>query len=179
MKTIYLSVFLFSMLSFSQQSVSLDLDNDGIDDQVNCMNIEQGFKISYNLSSQKDKNFVTETVTVGGQAQSLTASKNILILKMQYNRAENYYKFRYSTKLGRVIMIGFDTKAYGNATNDGSGTSSLNLLTGDYQGKWKKFNAKTKTLVNKPVVVKKFTVKTYFLDDLSDMYLTTLDSFVK
>ena len=179
MKTIFLSVLLFPILSFSQQSVSLDLDNDGIIDKVNLINIEQGFKISYNLSSQKDKNFVTETVTIGGQMQTLIASKNILTLKMQYNRAENFYKFRYDTKLLRVVMIGFDTKSYGNATNDGSGTSSLNLLTGTYEGKWKKFDTKTKKLNKKPTVFKKFTVKIYFLDDLSDSYLTTLDSFVK
>lgn len=45
-------------------------------------------------------------------------------------------QFRYDVKSKMVQLIGMSRYEFGNATNDGSGKSSVNLLTGDYIGDW-------------------------------------------
>jgi hypothetical protein len=62
--------------------------------------------------------------------------------------------------------------ALGNAANDGSGESSVNLLTGDYIGEWNYFdplaNKKRGALIKLPAIKTKMSDNKIFLEDFSD-----------
>ncbi|SDG50937.1 hypothetical protein SAMN05421827_107117 [Pedobacter terrae] len=49
-------------------------------------------------------------------------------------------QFRYRKNEKRMRLIGMSEYAFGNATHDGSGEASINLLTGDYVGDWHYFD---------------------------------------
>jgi hypothetical protein len=57
---------------------------------------------------------------------------------------------------------------FGNAVQDGSGESSVNLLTGDYIGNWNYFDIVTDRLVKIPTIRKKMKFKPIILEDFSD-----------
>lgn len=159
----------------AQFDIAIDFDNDSIVDKATMINIESGYKLTFSLSSQNNKNHTTETITLGGQKNTLSVSKNILILSSQFMRGENKFKFRYDSALKEVRLIGYDTKNYGNATNDGSGNSSYNLNIGVYEASWNRFDKKLKKLVPYPKIRKKLPMKTYLLQDFNDKMIEELD----
>ena len=69
---------------------------------------------------------------------------------------------------------------FGNATNDGSGESSVNLLTGDYIGNWNFYddlaNNEGGELVKIPTIKTKMYFKTINLQDFGeDVYFDYAD----
>ncbi len=168
-------LLLGSKLAFAQQSTQLDLDADGILDNVTLANIETGFSLEYKLSTQKNKAFVTKIITSGGTTNGVSASKNVLVLKCQFMRGENYFKFRYDAKLKQVKLIGYDNVQYGTANQNGSGTGSLNLATQTYEGVWNVYDQKQKKLVELPKTTKKVATKTYILKNFDDAAIAELD----
>lgn len=63
---------------------------------------------------------------------ALTRRGSVVAVESHGMRYFETYKFRYNAQLGDMELIGFDTESFGNAINDGAGTSSYNALTGQY-----------------------------------------------
>ena len=166
---------LFSFSIRAQNSVKIDLDNDGIIDVVSLITSDEGYHIEFLVSSQGTKVQKTEIITYGGQENTLTVDKNVVIINSQFMRAENYFKFRFDKKLKEVILIGFDTVQYGMATNNGSGKSSYNLLTGKYKASWNHFNESKNKLEPLPEISKKTRIILFRLSDFSDKMIDALD----
>lgn len=158
---------------FAQKSVSFDFDNDGKKDKMIIDQKDQEYAITYTLSTQ-NKTFKTPMITVGGQENSLKMSKNVIVFHSQYMRGENTYRFRYDDKLKQLKIIGFDNTQYGNATNDGSGTSSYNLSTGQYIANWNHFDERKNQLVAVPKISKKYPLKNYTVNQLNDDVISQL-----
>ena len=176
MKTIFLFfIIILNSTAFSQLDLKLDFENDNILDFVKITNSENGYNFSYSLSSQNNKQFITEKLTLGGEETTLSNKGNILIIHVQFMRGENILKYRFSTTLKQVQLIGFNNIQYGNATQDGSGTSSYNLLTGIYEANWNKFDYKKNRLISIPKIKSKLPAKTYLLNKLNDKMLEELE----
>ena len=57
---------------------------------------------------------------------------------------------------------------FGPANNDGSGKSSVNLLTGDYIGNWNYSDLESDSLIKIPTIETKMKFKIINLEDFSD-----------
>ena len=57
---------------------------------------------------------------------------------------------------------------FGNAANDGSGESSVNLLTGDYIGNWNYSDQETDILIKIPTIKTKMKFKNINLEDFAE-----------
>ncbi len=167
----YYFSFLLGLLSttwtFAQTSIAYDFDNDKKMDKMILTEKDQGYVITYTLSTQK-KSFTTKPVTIPGQSNTINMSKNVIVVFSQFMRGENTFKFRYDDKLKQIKLIGFDNKQYGNATNDGSGLSSYNLSTGQYEANWNHFDDKKNELVPVPKLSYKYPIKNYTLNNFGD-----------
>ncbi len=73
-------------------------------------------------------------------------------------RGFSYWTFRWDAAAKDFRLIGYDTENFGNAMNDGSGTSSLNLLTGDFVAAFNSADVKSGELRALPKVRRKVVV---------------------
>lgn len=69
-------------------------------------------------------------------------------------------------------LIGMDRYEFGNAANDGSGESSVNLLTGDYIGDWNYYdpsaNEEAGELIKIPTIKTKMLFAKIYLEAFSE-----------
>jgi hypothetical protein len=176
MKSTLLPFLLFlAVTTFGQNKISYDLDTDGKVDKLELVNTDDGMKITYALSSQGNKVISTQNITTAGDQRTVSMSKNVVVLAINYMRASYTYKFRYDPKLKQIKVIGYDNEQFGNAVNDGSGMSSYNLLTGAFEANWNHWNDKKKQLIPDPKISKKLPIKTYLLKDFSDSMIEALE----
>jgi hypothetical protein len=159
----------------AQSSVTFDFDNDGHIDSLTAIRSDTGCIITCYLSSLKNKAISSDIITDIGDITTVTLENKVAVIKNQFMRAENIFRFRYAANLKQLILIGYDTENYGGATHDGSGHSSYNLLTGLYEANWNRFNEKKMELMALPKIVKKFPVKVYTLKKFSDKVIGELD----
>jgi hypothetical protein len=96
-------------------------------------------------------------------------SKNVIVLHSTGMRGFYTWRFRYNTAFKNFQLIGMDTESFGNAVHDGSGTSSLNLLTGDFEAKYNSWNEKRQKLIALPAIKKKLKIgRRIFITDFGD-----------
>jgi hypothetical protein len=70
-----------------------------------------------------------------------------------------------------IPLIGMNLYEFGNAANDGSGESSVNLLTDDYIGNWHYYDhEKDKLIAIPPIKTKMHFEKIYLESFSSDTY---------
>jgi hypothetical protein len=86
---------------------------------------------------------------------SLSQKKGVIDVQSKGMRSFSYYKLRWDKAAGDFRLIGYSTESFGNAANDGSGNSSLNLLTGDYKAAYSIWNEKRAELVALPKVTRR------------------------
>lgn len=165
----FLSTGLYAFGQDIPQKVTYDFDGDK---KTDVFQIKDGLLV-YALSSQGKK----EVKSKGGSYADRTwlkLQKNVVVFHCQFMRASNTFKFRYDSKLKQFKLIGYDNEQFGNAANDGSGTSSYNLLTGDYIANWNIYDYKKEELVARPTIKKKLPVKVYLLKDFGDDMIDAL-----
>ena len=83
---------------------------------------------------------------------SLTRRGNVVTAASRGMRYFERYELRYNAQLRDFELIGFDTENFGPATNDGSGTTSYNLLTGQYVAALHTYRPATRRLTADPVL---------------------------
>jgi len=156
------------------QEVVIDFEGDGITDKAFLKSTEEFISIHYTLSTQKNKQFSSQKISYKGDQAFISTSKNVLKIDVQFMRGESHYKFRFDKISGQVILIGYDNVQYGNATNDGSGSSSFNLINGNYEATWHHFDIKKEKLIELPKISKKLPTKKYPLLGFSDKIIDEL-----
>lgn len=136
--------------------VVFDFDQDGTADVFAVVETAEGENtrlIAWLSSRRQVPRFrwhpATDALTC---CSSVTRKGNVVTVSSRGMRYFEAYKFRYSAQLGDFEVIGFDTEAFGNATNNGSGTTSYNALTGQYQTALHTYHQKTNRLTADPIV---------------------------
>lgn len=86
-------------------------------------------------------------------------------------RAGYAAQFRYEPKDKKIRLIGMSRYEFGPANNDGSGKSSVNLLTNDYIGEWNYYDLDKSRLIKMPTIKTKMTFKKKFLTDFDESVL--------
>jgi hypothetical protein len=154
---------LFSMQIFAQNTLSLDIDNDKTKDIVS-FDKESGI-ITCKLSSQKFAITKSKQIDYAGDKVEIEATKTGFAFSENWMRAGYSCQFRYNNKLKKIQLIGMSRYEFGNAANDGSGESSINLITNDYIGKWNYYDEKKQELVTIPTIKRKMIFSKTFLED--------------
>ncbi|WP_028121312.1 hypothetical protein [Epilithonimonas tenax] len=169
----FLFLLLFPSLICAQEKIlSADFDGDHHLDKV-YLDQKSGAAV-YELSSQKFKKVVSDHFEDSGEI-FFDKTKNGFKVKMNQMRSGNSYQFRYEKETGKMRLIGMERYELGPANNDGSGESSVNLLTDTYIGEWNYFDNKRVKLIKMPTIKKKMVFpKTYF-DHLTSEFSTYMD----
>ncbi|RYD50959.1 MAG: hypothetical protein EOP52_11150 [Sphingobacteriales bacterium] len=139
---------LFSILSLlattatAQEPLVKDLDTDGRADTVRID--PDRTVIVCLLSSKQFRKLESQPIETLTEQSGIKATRNGFEFYNNFMRAGYGAQFRYQPATQKVQLIGLSRYEFGNAANDGSGESSVNLLTGDYIGNWNyyDFNAK-------------------------------------
>lgn len=160
--------------AFAQGNITItaDLDGDGKQDKF-WLNKD---KLQYQLSTQKNITKSSKPLDIEGLNNSLKVSKNVVAVSMWAMRSGTEYKFRYDKVRGDFRVIGYDSENFGPATNDGSGKSSYNLLTGDYVANWHHFDMKQEKLIALPTITKKSPAKKYYLATFDEKTMNEISS---
>lgn len=170
-----LKLFLFFIvptMSFAQKEIiSEDFDGDKITDKIYVD--EAGGTVTYELSSQKFKKVSTEDFRDNGEI-FLIPAKNGFKINLNQMRSGNSYQFRFEKSTEKMKLIGMQRFGFGPANNDGSGESSVNMLTNSYIADWNYYDLDKSELIKIPTIRKKMKLpKAYFnnLDNAFSMYI--------
>ncbi len=96
----------------------------------------------------------------------IRATKNGFEFYVNYMRAGFAHQFRYDGQTKKIRLIGMSRYEFGNAANDGSGKSSVNLLTNDYMGEWNYYNLDRQKLIKMGTI----RTKMYFPKETLENY---------
>lgn len=181
MKHLVLSVFLAgSMTNVSAADFATvlqqDLDNDGKPDTVSVLQTpQQGKTIRVYLSAANQDIHSNAVEWLSGEPVYLNKTKSGFVVHVSFMRGGNIYRFAYEPATKKIRLIGWDSESFGNASHDGAGKGSLNLLTGRFIGDWQKADNRTQLLLSYPKLQEKWSVKPMYLDDVNlDKALDTL-----
>jgi len=162
---IILFVFCYTY-GFSQKKLVKDIDFDGIQDTTYLDSKTAG--IICKLSGQGFKKVKTKVFETSSDNAHIEGTKNGFEYRCNWMRTGYANQFRYNKALKKVELIGMSRYEFGNAANDGSGESSVNLLTGDYIGNWNYFDEAKQRLIKIPVIKTKMPFEKVFLEDFSE-----------
>lgn len=127
-----------------------------------CKLSSERFKIQKSLPIE----YLNET------SSGISETKNGFELNNNWMRTGYSAQFRFEKKDKRIHLIGMNRYEFGNAVNDGSGESSVNLLTGDYIGDWNYFdhfaNNENGELIKIPKIKTKMVFRKIYLEDFND-----------
>ncbi|MFC0343865.1 hypothetical protein [Epilithonimonas hispanica] len=169
----FLLLLNFPSLFFAQEKMlSADFDGDHIKDKV-YLDSNNG-AVVYQLSSQKFKKISSNQFEDSGEI-FFDQSKNGFKVKLNQMRAGYVYQFRYEKEIGKMRLIGMERYEFGPANNDGSGESSVNLLTNTYIGEWNYFDNKKTKLIKIPTIKKKMVLPKAYFDNLGNVFSTYID----
>lgn len=173
----FLILLTFPTLFFAQEKMlSADFDGDNIKDKV-YLDSNNG-AVVYQLSSQKFNKVSSDQFEDSGEI-FFGKAKNGFRVSLNQMRASNAYQFRFEKETGKVRLIGMERYEFGPANNDGSGESSVNLLTNTYIGEWNYWDNHKTELIKIPTIKKKMVLpKTYF-DNLGTVFSTYIDKDVQ
>jgi len=143
-----------------------DLDQDGIPDSVYFDT--QKLKIICKLSSLDFKPIYSKEIETSGDFTGVSYTKNGFEFYIDFMRAGYSAQFRYEPKDKTIRLIGMSRYEFGPANNDGSGESSVNLLTDDYIGEWNYYDLDKSRLIKMPTIITKLTFKKTFLIDFDE-----------
>lgn len=163
---IILFILLIKNLFTAQTKIIQDIDADGIKDTIS-IDVEN-LKLIAQLSTQKFKKIYSgEIESLDGQG-SIRATKNGFELDINWMRAGYSCQFRYNKFEKKIQLIGMSRYEFGPANNDGSGESSVNLLTGNYIGNWNYYDLRREKLIKIPTIKAKMIFPKTFLENFEE-----------
>lgn len=163
---IILTYTIVTNFTFGQNKLVKDIDNDGKNDTI-FIDVKKS-TIVCKLSTLNYESVSSKPIKILNQSSGVIATKNGFEFFNDWMRAGYKNQFRYNSKTKKVQLIGMSRYEFGNAANDGSGESSVNLLTGDYIGNWNYYNLDKDSLIKIPTISSKMIFKTINLEDFSD-----------
>ncbi len=131
--------------------VRYDFDGDGKID-VFCAAAKEGEEDARLMALLKRGNRVLKSGTLSMCCGVISQKGGVVQVQSRGMRGFSYYKFRWDKSAKDFRLIGYDTESFGNAAGDGSGKSSLNLLTGAYAGSFHKWSAGRRKLLPQPAI---------------------------
>ncbi len=148
--------------------VRYDFDGDGANDVV-CA-IEKGEEEDVKLmATLRNGKIVLSSKSTSTCCGSMSQKSGVIDVHSKGMRGFSYYKFRWDKPAMDFRLIGYETESFGNAAHDGSGTSSLNLINGDFIAEYNSWNEKKQDLVTLPKVKRKIPVsKKMYLKNFGD-----------
>lgn len=168
--TILLIIFFAPIFTFGQNKLIKDIDNDGINDTMYVDSIKS--TIICKLSSNKFKPMSSKPIEILNFSSGVNETKNGFEFFNDWMRAGYKNQFRYNPKTKKIQLIGMSRYEFGNAANDGSGESSVNLLTGDYIGNWNYYdpfaNNEEGELIKIPSIKTKMKFEVINLEDFGE-----------
>ncbi|WP_316818331.1 hypothetical protein [Pedobacter nyackensis] len=154
----------------AQHKLVKDIDFDGKNDTVYVDTDES--VIVCQLSSRQYKPLKSQPIEILNQQSGVSSTKNGFEFQNHWMRAGYHNQFRYDKKTKQVQLIGMSRYEFGPANNNGSGESSVNLLTGDYIGNWNFYdnlaNNEQGKLVKIPTIKTKLWFNRVYLTGFSD-----------
>jgi hypothetical protein len=165
---ILVALFLIIASAYGDEKLTLDLDGDNVADSLYLDS--NSSKIICKLSTQNFQKI--ESKFVDSESSSwLEGTKGGFVYHQSFMRAGYACQFRYDKKIEKIQLIGMSRYEFGNAANDGSGESSVNLLTDDYIGNWHYYDhEKDKLMAIPPIKTKMHFEKIYLESFSSDTY---------
>ena len=162
---IYLSLLITSQNCFSKESLSKDLDNDNIKDQI--IFDKKNAQIICKLSTQNSVPIRSQKLEDLNDESGIELTKNGFQFYNHSMRLGYYCQFRYNPTEKKIELIGMSRYNLGDAMHNGSGESSVNLLTNKYIGEWIRFNEKTQKEVKIPTIKRSYITKKVYLESFS------------
>ena len=163
-------IFLFTILlctqAYSQDELVKDLDQDTINDTAYVDHATS--RLICKLSSQHFTPLQSKAIDILNESSGVRTTKSGFEFYNNWMRAGYANQFRYDAKTKKIQLIGMSRYEFGNATNDGSGESSVNLLTNDYIGNWNYFDNKKEELVKIPTIKTKMPFGKIYLEGFND-----------
>ena len=163
---IILTLTIVTNFTFGQNKLVKDIDNDGKNDTI-FIHVEKS-TIVCKLSTLNYESISSKPIEFLNEPSGIIETKNGFAFFNDWMRAGYKNQFRYNSKTKRIQLIGMSRYEFGNAANDGSGESSVNLLTGDYIGNWNYYDMEKDRLFKIPTIRTKMKFKTINLEDFSD-----------
>lgn len=163
---IILTLTIVTNFAFGQNKLVKDIDNDGKNDTI-FIDVEKS-TIVCKLSTLNYESISSKPIEILNEPSGIIETKNGFAFFNDWMRAGYKNQFRYNFKTKRIQLIGMSRYEFGNAANDGSGESSVNLLTGDYIGNWNYYDMEKDSLIKIPTIRTKMKFKTINLEDFSD-----------
>ena len=147
--------------SYSQ--ILKDLDKDGIKDSISFG--QQKEVIICKLSTNKFKPIYSQTGLSDEMSSGIKETKNGFEFYVNHMRAGFANQFRYEEKDKKIRLIGMSRYEFGPANNDGSGNSSVNLLTNKYIGEWHHYDLKKEKLIKMPTIKSRMYFSKIYLEN--------------
>ncbi|TPN86797.1 hypothetical protein [Aquimarina algicola] len=144
----------------AQHKLEKDIDFDGIIDTVFVDH--DNATIVCVLSSEKFKKIVSKPIEILNLESAIKDARDGFYFENHWMRAGYSNQFRYDKRLKKIRLIGMSRYEFGNAANDGSGESSVNLLTGDYLGDWNYFDLESNNSEGELIKIPTIKTKMYF-----------------
>lgn len=166
-RLIFLLFFCITNIVSAQENK--DLDHDGIPDSVDFD--ADKLKIVCKLSSLHFKPVYSKEIETSGDFAGVRYTKNGFEFYISLMRAGYAAQFRYESKDKTIRLIGMSRYEFGPANNDGSGESSVNLLTNNYIGEWNYYDLDKSRLIKMPTIKTKMTFKKTFLTGFDESIL--------
>jgi hypothetical protein len=126
--------------------VSGDFDGDGKTDLF-CAATRQGGSDAQLLAVISGSRATLASGSLSMCCGSISLKGKVVEVHSRGNRSFSYYKFRWDAAAKDFRLVGYDTESFGNAVHDGSGTTSLNLLTGDYEASLNSWSEQKQDLI--------------------------------
>ena len=164
--TIILTLTIVTNFTFGQNKLVKDIDNDGKNDTI-FIDLEKT-TIVCKLSTLIYESVSSKPIEFLNEPSGIIETKNGFAFFNDWMRAGYKNQFRYNSKTKKMQLIGMSRYEFGNAANDGSGESSVNLLTGDYNGNWNYYDMEKDSLIKIPTIKTKMKFNAINLEDFSD-----------
>ncbi len=157
---------LSSVSTFANLKLTKDIDFDGKKDKIFID--KKTSTLVCLLSSRNFARYESQPLEFLLEATDIKPAKNGFYLDVNFMRAGYSNQFRYDKKRKKLRLIGMSHYEFGNASHDGSGESSVNLLTGDYIGDWHYCDYQKEKLIKIPTIKTKMKFNKIYLEDFND-----------
>lgn len=158
--------------------IANDIDRDGVLDSMyyDC----QKEAIAVKLSSDKFaiRHFPSMSFS---DFISIDAEDGVLYIRESWMRYSEYRSYCFDNHRKDYRLMNYTNEYFGNATNDGSGTCSLDLLSGEFSADWNYYDYEQDSLIAIPTIEILLPCLPAYLSDSTtlDLPLDSIYNFYK
>ncbi|MFC3561421.1 hypothetical protein [Pedobacter jamesrossensis] len=173
MKKAFLTLLLIASAIFAKaqdkqrsDTLNIDLDKDLKKDFV--IFDRDNAVIIVKLSTQKFKPIKSTQLEFDPFSAGIRPKREGFEFANNWMRAGYAFQFRYNPNQKKIQLIGMSRYEFGPANNDGSGESSINLLTNSYIGNWNYWDLNKDELIKIPAIKQKMIFPVTYFSNFDD-----------